>query len=81
MTYDNNMTGALFRNENATNEKAPSHTGTLEIDGVKYRLAAWVREKKSDGGKFFSLKVELMEARRSQPAPARKADLDDDIPF
>jgi uncharacterized protein (DUF736 family) len=80
-TYDNNMTGALFRNDRATHEKAPSHTGTLEINGVKYRLAAWVKEKKSDGQKFFSLKVEPLDAPREQAPSAQPDPLDADIPF
>jgi hypothetical protein len=49
------MTGVLFRNERKTADNHPSHTGTITIGGVEYRIAAWVKEGAK--GRFFSLKV------------------------
>jgi hypothetical protein len=83
MEYDNNMSGVLFKNDKATNERAPGYTGKVNINGKDYRLAAWVKEGKN--GKFFSLKVSEFENKEMpKPKPAPQVgfdDLDDDIPF
>jgi hypothetical protein len=83
MEYDNNMSGVLFKNDKATNERAPGYTGKVNINGKDYRLAAWVKEGKK--GKFFSLKVSEFENKEQQkPKPAPQTgfdDLDEDIPF
>ena len=71
--------GTLFRNSNA-GESRPSHTGKIEIDGKQYRLAAWVRESKSNGAKFFSLKVTKTEELENQPQ-GRPPVTDEEIPF
>lgn len=67
MSYDNEMTGVLFRNDRATNDRAPTHTGWVQINGVRYRVAAWPRETKNDGKPFLSLKLEPMEIRPAAP--------------
>ncbi len=56
--YDNNMTGVLFRNEKKEKDSQPDYRGSVEIHGEKYKLAGWIRVKKSDGKKFLSLKIE-----------------------
>lgn len=58
--YDNNMRGVLFKNDQKGNESAPWYKGNIEIDGVKYELAAWLKESKA-GNKFLSLKAEKKE--------------------
>lgn len=79
--YDNTNTGVLFRNDKKETDKQPDHTGTINVEGKEYRLAAWVREAKS-GKKFFSLKISEPQARDEAPKPApAQADFDDDIPF
>jgi len=70
--YDNTNRGALFRNEQRKTEKHPDYTGTIDIEGVEYRLAGWVRESKQ-GRKFLSLAATRVEDQRR--------DDDDDIPF
>ena len=84
MAYDNTNTGVLFRNDKATTDKHPTHTGSINIDGVDYWLSAWVKEGAK--GKFFSMSVKLKEERVAKPAPKapRKAEPDfdsSDVPF
>lgn len=81
MTYTNENTGVLFRDDKRTNDRAPEFTGKwTDENGKEWRLAAWVKEGQS-GKKFFSLKASPFQAR--QDADAGAADLDDgsDLPF
>lgn len=71
--YDNNMRGVLFRNDRQENDKQPGYTGKIEIDGVEYRLSAWVKEGKK--GKFFSLAVQQVERREEYAPPTGTEDL------
>lgn len=48
--------GSLFRNERATTDRHPTHTGSCMIGGVEYRISAWTKEGKK--GRFFSLAIE-----------------------
>jgi hypothetical protein len=57
--YDNTNSGALFRNERATTDKHPTHTGKINVEGRDYYLNAWVKEGKK--GKFFSLSVKPVD--------------------
>lgn len=86
MEYSNENSGVLFKNDKATNEKAPQYTGKINVNGTDYRLAAWVKEGKK--GKFMSLKVSELNANGSaKPEPKPKQennffdDISDDIPF
>jgi len=85
MDYDNNLTGIISRNETKIDEKHPDIKGQCEIDGVQYWVDGWARTRKSDGGKFYSLKFKPKESKPSKPVsnPARVAQDDDDsgIPF
>ena len=76
--YDNTNRGVLFRDEKRSNEKAPEYTGTINVDGVEKRLAAWIKVS-SKGTKFFSLSV---SDPKPQSAPtAQKAEVDEEVPF
>jgi len=73
--------GALFPNKNKERgDTRPHFTGNIEVDDVKYSLAAWKNLSK-DGNPYMSLK--LSEWRdRSEQAETRPAQVDvDDIPF
>lgn len=76
--YDNNLSGVLFKNDQKGNEKAPWYKGNIEIGGIKYDLAAWVRESKA-GNKFLSLKATDPTLESERPAPQTM--LDEEIPF
>lgn len=90
--YDNNMSGALFKNDKQRNDKDPVYKGTAEVDGVQYWMAAWLNESK-DGEKYMSIK--FTEKDDSSPQERNKSrnakqdtrgrkqdeDMDDDIPF
>lgn len=55
-------TGTLFKNHKKENEKQPTHTGTINIEGVEYYLNAWVNETKK-GEKYFAIKVKPKEIK------------------
>ena len=83
--FDNTNRGALFRNDKATSDKHPTHTGKINIEGRDYYLNAWVKDGKK--GKFFSLSVKPVDEQPGGP-PDRfpnqrpvKEELGDDIPF
>lgn len=78
MEYDNTNRGVLFRNDRRETEKHPEYTGTINVDGTDYRLAAWVREGK--GRKYFSLAISPKEPK-SEPKVRESEDFNDDIPF
>ena len=79
--YDNELRGSLFKNDKEGNEARPDYTGTCQIGGVEYRMAAWLKEAAS-GKKYMSFKFDPKEggqaatAKRVAPAP-----VDEDIPF
>ena len=79
-------TGALFRNDKEGNDKRPDYRGDCVVEGVAYKISAWINEAKS-GAKYMSLKFEPKDAAAEAPKPQgaapRKAtpDLSDDIPF
>ncbi len=55
MAYDNNLTGALFKNDRKEKDTHPDYKGSCEVAGVEYWLAGWIKEGKK--GKFMSLKL------------------------
>ena len=86
--YDNNNSGALFRNEEKRDGRQdPDYRGQAEIDRVQYWVAAWLRTSKK-GTKFMSLRFTPKQASEvkggaSNP-PAQKVapdDFDQNIPF
>jgi hypothetical protein len=82
MEYSNENSGVLFKNDKATNEKAPQYTGKINVNGTDYRLAAWIKEGKK--GKFMSLKVsELNDSAPAKPKVQQAGfeDISDDVPF
>lgn len=80
-TYDNNLTGALFKNDKAGNEKRPDYTGSAEIEGVHYWISSWIKEGKN-GQKFMSLSFKPKEEKpQGKPANNRRDEDDGQIPF
>jgi hypothetical protein len=82
--YDNTNTGVLFKNDRKADPKHADWNGTVNVDGQEFYLNAWIKEKKADGSKFFSLSVKPKDgASKPKPAAPKRvmADLDDEIPF
>lgn len=83
--YDNTNRGVLFKNDRKESDKHPDYRGSINVDGVEFWLAAWI--KPGQKGKFMSLSIKPKEARRpaaksaAKPA-AKRAIVDDErIPF
>lgn len=80
MSYDNNLSGALFKNDKKETEKHPDYKGSCEIDGTEYWVSSWLNESKN-GRKYLSLKFKAKDGEK-QAAPKQVADDDfDDAPF
>lgn len=80
--YDNTNSGALFKNSQKKKDTHPDYQGTINVEGVEYRLAAWLKTSKK-GDRYMSLAVSLDEKKEVQ---ARKTEvpagaLEDDVPF
>ena len=83
MQYDNNNSGALFKNNKEGNESRPDYRGSAEVEHVQFWVSAWIKEGKKDGKKFMSLRFEAKNNLKNTDAslPSLKPDFDDDIPF
>lgn len=73
--YDNTNTFTLFKNDQGDNPKKPNYTGTLNSEGVEFRLAGWIREGKN--GKFISGTIQLKDG----DIKPKKQEIDEDVPF
>jgi len=80
--YDNNNSGALFKNQKKVTEKQPEYTGDVEVGGSEYWLSAWVKTSKA-GRKYFSLSFTPKNDKPAQkPVTPSLDDADvSDIPF
>ncbi len=66
--YDNDLRGALFRNDRKEKDSHPDYKGQCEIEGVEYWVSAWIKQSKA-GAKFMSLSFE----QKDKPKPAPKS--------
>ena len=87
MAYDNTNSGALFKNDDKTNERHPDYKGSLNVGGVEYWLSSWLKTSKA-GAKYMSVSVTPKNENntRSPPKSAAKPSVQedhfgDDIPF
>lgn len=86
--FDNTNRGVLFKNDKKESDKHPDYTGTINVHGQEFRLAAWIRDAKS-GTKYMSLSVSEFQEPVSTEAKAKLDNRDlgeepislDDIPF
>ena len=80
--FDNTNRGALFANDKRETDLHPTHTGSINVEGVDYWLNAWVKTSKA-GRKFFSLSVKPKEPQASAPPKPQRVEFepDQDIPF
>lgn len=65
--YDQELRGALFKNEKKAEERDPDYTGNMQVEGVAYFLDAWL--KKSAAGKtYMSCRLKPKKAPANPPA-------------
>lgn len=90
--YDNEMSGALFKNEKRETETQPNAKGSCQIEGVEYWVSAWTNTSQT-GQKYQSLKFtpkkqahkqgmqQAQQAAQSRTQPMPDAFDDTDLPF
>lgn len=80
--YDNNNTGALFKNDKKETDRHPDYNGSCEVNGVEMWMSAWIKTSKG-GKKFMSFSFNPIEVQAPKPAQAQdnSFDEDGDIPF
>lgn len=85
--YDNNLRGALFRNDKKRDgKKDPDYKGQCEVDGMEFWMAAWIQKSKG-GDTYMSIrftpKDESRQRENIEKMPSAKAEegFSDDIPF
>jgi len=84
-TFNNELRGALFRNDKGDNPARPDYRGNCTIDSKFYRISAWIQEARGTGQKFLSMSYTRDETKDPKPAqsalaPEAAAD-ESDIPF
>jgi len=77
-TFDNELRGAMFRNDKGDNPARPDYRGRCQINGKQFRISGWVRTAKQSGDKYLSLAFTLDEAPPPEVAAIAP---DDDLPF
>ena len=81
-TYDNDLSGALFKNEKRREGKNdPHYQGSCEIDGQEYWIAGWKKRSKS-GLAYVSLSF-TVKADSQNPVDRSDKTVENpnDIPF
>jgi len=82
--YDNRGRGALFRNNEKTEEAHPDYRGNMTTDdGPEYWLSAWLKTSKA-GVKYMALRIKPKNTNAAQSKKAAgggSAPFDDAIPF
>jgi hypothetical protein len=77
---------SLWKNDKKESDKDADYTGSGMIQGVEVWVNAWLNETKG-GKKYLAGKIKPKDASKaapvsqSNPIPASKTTVDDDIPF
>ena len=57
--YDNTNRGAMFVNSyKEDGDNRPDFTGTIDVEGVEYKIAGWKRTSEKKGTRFISLSID-----------------------
>jgi uncharacterized protein (DUF736 family) len=85
VAYSNENSGALFKNDDKSNERHPDYKGSLNVGGVDYWLSSWLKTSKA-GAKYMSLSVTPKNANNTRaPVASKSAPADDfgdsEVPF
>lgn len=79
--FDNTNRGTIGKNDRKREGKDDADiSGSINVDGTDYWLNGWLKTKKTDGSKFYSLTVRPKQ-QRAEEIRNGSADLDDEIPF
>lgn len=78
--FDNTNRGALFKNNDKTDDKHADYRGEINIDGDEFWLNAWIKTSKK-GTKFLSLSVKSKDAAAAKPKSAFGDAMNDEIGF
>lgn len=62
--------GLLFKNYKKKQENHPDYIGSLEMNGQKFELAAWIKPLRSGQGKFMSISVNVPKPESNGLPPA-----------
>ena len=83
MPYETNGEIVLFPVKEKRSEKSPDYTGSVEIHGNKYKLAAWARKKGVISGTVGEIITDKPEKLPEHPADNKLPDGPDfnDVPF
>jgi hypothetical protein len=84
MAYDNEKTGALFKNKKKEKPSHPDYRGECEIGGRKFWISAWLKKSEKTGETYMSLSFREAEEQRQQSAQHQEGgdwSRDRDIPF
>jgi uncharacterized protein (DUF736 family) len=77
--FDNTNRGALFKNNDKTDEQQPDYRGNLNVGGVEFWLSAWIKTSKQ-GMKYMSIAIKPKNAPVDKSKP-RAEEMGDKIPF
>ena len=85
-SFQNELRGALFRNDKGDNPSRPDYRGRCTIGGREYRISSWLRTAQATGATYMSLAFTAVEqappGTQAQPtAPAHPAHDEADLPF
>ena len=80
--YDNEGSGALFKNNKKDTDSQPDYRGSIQLGGVEYWLSSWIKTSKA-GAKFMSLSAQPKDEAPKAPIKAKMeyAPGEDEIPF
>jgi uncharacterized protein (DUF736 family) len=84
-TFNNELRGALFRNDKGDNPARPDYRGNCQINGQKYRISAWLRTSRA-GQTFMSMAFTLDQTAPPDPQAQQTAQPQgqpqtEDVPF
>ena len=81
MDYDNELQGALFRNDSKSKDTDRDFQGEVTVEGKEYWISSWINEGKG-GRKYFKLKLKPKDAAPAKPATQQSNSFtNEDIPF
>ena len=86
--YDDSNRFVLFKQDKGGNEKRPDYTGSINVEGKEWRLAAWISESRN-GLKYLRGNVDETIESKLDNAPdepsglgeAQKIKENEEVPF